>query len=196
MSKKTGTGATGVTTGKNNKKRQFNRIVFKRKRVIWDGIIKEKVFKIPSSQDLYGHWWVEINNESYGWWPEHPVTLPETIKGVGGFLNGFKNPTNVPNSKDLDHGKMADEEFVMIVAKDDTRTQDDVINIIRAFAKSFSAGWSYPARPPRYENCHTFQIKMIKECDFYCSGRMTITNINTGEVILSTDTPKNVDEVN
>ena len=26
-----------------------------------------------SERDLYGHWWIEFDGESYGWWPSRPV---------------------------------------------------------------------------------------------------------------------------
>jgi len=179
MRNRVGDGATGVEEIETKKKRQFNKIVFKRKNVLWRLIMKENAFGKELTQeerrrDTYGHWWVEIGDESYGWWPERPLSGPvDTIKGVGGFLNGFNN-ANTSNSRDLDHGQMADEVFVMIVAKEDARTPEDIIKIIQDFAESYSAGWSYPARSPKYENCHTFQEQMIVKCDFFVEEELNI----------------------
>ena len=189
------------------KERQFNRIVFKRNEILWGVILSEQVTGKSSVRDTYGHWWVEIGAESYGWWPERGLSgATETIKGVKGFLNGFRNPANVPNSQDLHHGDDADEEFVMIVDKDDSRTPEDIIKIIQTFAKSFypkpqrelDIGWAYPSRPPEFENCHSFQEKMIKECKFHRKGKTTIRDNKTKEENekKSKDTPKKVDEIN
>jgi len=182
------------------KKRQFNRIVFKRKDVLWGLIIKGQIVpgKLSNQErgrDTYGHWWVEINNESYGWWPDGQVDFLNTIKGVDGVLNWGRG------NQDPDHGTMANEEFCMIVDKEDTRSVDSITKIIRDFATNFhekTNGWRYPAIGG-YDNCHTFQKKMIKKCDFYKKGKTTYRKYNKKTEQLETykvnETPKNVEEV-
>lgn len=177
--------------------REFERIVFKRMKVLWGVLYKTKVNQLKQTEsdlrilsnpdrDLYGHWWVEIGDQSYGWWPKKQVDFFSTISGVDGILNRGR-------ARDLDHGKPGDEEFQMIVDKNDKRTPEDVVKLIEIFAKSFKSGWAYPSRPG-YDNCHTFQEKMIKKCEFTRKGH-TIYRNQEHVVIKEVETPKNVEIV-
>ncbi len=198
---KTGTGAgksekEEIKKEEPKKKRQFNRIVFKRKDVLWGLIIKGKIAAgklSPEEQgmDTYGHWWVEVNDKSYGWWPVGQVSFWNTIKGVDGILNWSEEGKTT--ELDPHHGDDANEEFCMIVSRDDLRTMDDIASIMRSFALSFESGWAYPARWG-YDNCHSFQKKIIKKCDFYQKGKSEYKD-NKGNVTKTNATPPNVEEV-
>lgn len=186
------------------KRRQFNRIIFKRRKILWNLIWKTQVAKNKITQEdieraensggTYGHWWIVIEgeNKSYGWWP-HPddkLNLFTTIKGVRGVLNS-DNGDRDPHHKDDE----PDEEFVMIIAEDDERSQEDLINEIIHFAKSFVSGWAYPAKN-NYDNCHSFQNKTLKKCNFQQKGKLIKRDSKGNETDKSRPTPLNVEEVN
>jgi len=173
------------------KDRELKRIVFKRKDVLWGKIIGSKLKIIdPGDADLYGHWWVEIdNNEAYGWWPDGQVSFTETIQGVDGILNWG-------DDQDPHLGDDGNEEFSPVIDADDPRTTDDIIACIRDFAENYGTKhpkWSYPARG-NMGNCHTFQEDMMKHCNINRKG--TVTHKDTKGKVTSTDTAKNVIEVN
>ena len=121
--------------------------------------------------DYYGHWWVEFDGESYGWWPSKPVGLAETIKGIPGEVNGISNFSG-SEKRDPHHGDSANESFHP--RRRDTgkmkygsakgkrcecTTEDDAKQCLRAFAASYSGNWSYPRN-----SCHTFQMKSMSDC--------------------------------
>lgn len=44
----------------------------------------------PIWHDLYGHWWLEMGDESYGWWPTTvPLGVRDVLFGTSGVLNGM-----------------------------------------------------------------------------------------------------------
>lgn len=67
----------------------------------------------PQWFDLYGHWWVEAGEQSWGWWPrEIPVGLRQLARGSDGVLNG----TGLVGRKgtwqrDPQHGRHAAHSF-------------------------------------------------------------------------------------
>jgi hypothetical protein len=174
---------------------------------------KMRLTRAEQETDTYGHWWVEVgplgNNESYGWWPKQQVGFGDTIKGVEGVLNGMRimpdgltpvqeiqwkldNPEGAVSPTDPHHGDDADEEFYRIVAKDDKRTVSQIVKDLRDFVKPFKAGWEYPAVRTGYENCHTFQEKIIKVCKLKDRG---VTVKRKGRFNVSiTKLPKDVEE--
>ena len=60
-------------------------ITIKRKTIKWKYLVRENVFKKLEEEDAYGHWWVELGNESYGWWPVEGVDGLSTLTGVPGY---------------------------------------------------------------------------------------------------------------
>jgi hypothetical protein len=70
---------------------QISSVTVKRKSVKWLGILKQKLGKKETNEDTYGHWWLEFDGESYGWWPKDGVGLTETLSGTPGELNGQTN---------------------------------------------------------------------------------------------------------
>ncbi len=128
---------------------------------------RNHIHLLKRSGGKYGHWWFELgdpsdpDSESYGWWPEHEPTLDETLGGLRGELNG---PTNFEGTLTQDpyHAKTAQEEFHPWVATSDSRTDEQIADCLRQFARSFVGEW-------RWEfglgtNCHTFQEEAMSHC--------------------------------
>jgi hypothetical protein len=112
--------------------------------------------------DKYGHWWIEIDGtESYGWWPKTHVGLRDTFGGTDGELNGQTTYHGTP-TRDPHHGDDAEEEFHPVVCGDDTRTDEEIKNCLRAFARSYSGGWRWTFGAG--QNCHTFQQAAMEHC--------------------------------
>jgi RHS repeat-associated protein len=150
-------------------------ITIKKKDVLWWAIIYSDFLKkdIDGDKDTYGHWWIEIGKESYGWWPKQNLSsIIETIIGVEGTLNGV-GVFNGTATTDPHHGDKGDIEFnpkvdfggfvglwqnrtIKYGAKKDHKCkcldEKDIIDGVKDFAKNFKGKWSYPIGP----NCHTF----------------------------------------
>ena len=52
----------------------------------------------PGSEDKYGHWWVKMGNESYGWWPKYKL---------GDERNRSSQPPQPPPPPGADAGRLA-----------------------------------------------------------------------------------------
>lgn len=113
----------------------------------------------------YGHWWVEIQNESYGWWPVDGdlghgyKKILNTVIGVRGCLNGPTNGINGAINKDPHHGEEAETMFhpIVINEKNARQIEADIKNFASDYTKSHKI-WQYP-----FANCHTFQESMMKK---------------------------------
>ena len=114
---------------------------------------------------VYGHWWIENEVESYGWWPvglnekmgeetELTKTLWNTLTGVDGELNGV---TDYGGSATVDphHGHTPDETIEVWIMSN--RTRAEAWSTLKTGANSFSGGWSWPFG----NNCHSFQEDML-----------------------------------
>ena len=124
----------------------------------WDGIHIKRIEARPTEK-VYGHWWVEMGAESYGWWPVPKVSgIWETIRGVPGELNGVTHH-RTPDGRgtatiDPHHGDKTDtyaadrledgwilNSYMQAGPKKRTRcckvTSGDVKNCIRGFAKDY-----------------------------------------------------------
>ncbi|HVF51077.1 MAG TPA: hypothetical protein VNA19_13365 [Pyrinomonadaceae bacterium] len=113
-------------------------------------------------EDQYGHWWMEIDGkESYGWWPKGPVGIKETFGGTDGELNGQSN-FGGSATQDPHHGDPADEQFNPMTSDGDCRTDAEINNCLRSFAKSYSGEWRWTFG--RGQNCHTFQESAMEHC--------------------------------
>mgnify|MGYP002657946110 FL=1 len=157
-------------------------ITIKRKTIKWKQLVRENVFKKleEEEEDAYGHWWVELGNESYGWWPAEGVDLLSTLTGVPGYLNGTLDAHAAgmaSMTRDAHHGDTADYEFhpvlntgiffstFMKYGKEKGKkccdvTEEGIKSCIRKFASSYSGSWSYPWG----QNCHSFQKEMMNMC--------------------------------
>ncbi len=135
---------------KDSGKREIKSITIKRKNIDLFG------------DDKYGHWWFEIDKkESYGWWPKGGVGLKETLGGTDGELNGQSN-FGGSATKDPHHGDKAEEDFHPVVSCDDKRTDAQIKQCLRKFAKSYSGEWRWTFGGG--QNCHTFQEAALKHC--------------------------------
>lgn len=112
-----------------------------------------------SGDDKYGHWWVEIGGESYGWWPKYPVDTTDTLLGVDGELNG-QTSFGGTATRDPHHGDSAEDTFNPKLTSD-CKTCDDAVKCIKKFAKSYGGSWSWPWG----QNCHSFQTSMMSSCN-------------------------------
>ena len=130
--------------------------------------IKEVLTQTDSGQDPYGHWWIEFDGESYGWWPSDTVSTTDTFLGGPGKLNGLQahhdNKIASP-TRDAHHGEVPEAmshpfrktDGVMKygkAAKSKCKcvTEDDAKNCVRAFARQYKGKWSWPWG----QNCHSF----------------------------------------
>lgn len=110
----------------------------------------------------WGHYWIEMGDESYGFWPTDMVPdLPSAVFGVPGSINRGRVVNGKP--QDPDHGEDADKEFHPVVSCSDPRSDAEIEECIRAFAKNFKeTTWSYPAIAG--EHCQSFQKSAMKHC--------------------------------
>lgn len=112
--------------------------------------------------DKYGHWWTELGGgESYGWWPAEPLSTRKTLMGVQGDLNGQAMFGGTPTTDPHD-GDPAEEQFHPKVSVCDKRTDDEIKDCIRGYAKSYSGSWRWTFGSG--QNCHSFQEGMMTHC--------------------------------
>ena len=112
---------------------------------------------VPLLGRSYGHWWIELDDESYGWWPDAtPLRLRDVFGGTRGVLNGGPDG-DTASRRDPNHGLVADYAFhpVLITAKSDDQLRVE----IRAFAQTFRGGWRWSTRPTM--NCRVFQLALF-----------------------------------
>jgi hypothetical protein len=139
-----------------------NNIMMKRKNISFDREVGDVE---------YGHWWVEMGDESYGWWPKYPVGYWETLTGVEGELNG-QTTFGGSGTRDPHHGDMADDSFYPIIELNDNtcsencwdacnHAADCIRNFANSFAKSYGGTWSWPFG----QNCRSFQTTMMSHCN-------------------------------
>jgi RHS repeat-associated protein len=161
---------------------EIKSIIVKKKPIRWTKIYYSDVKKMNVADDLYGHWWIEIENESYGWWPIKKVGFWETLVGVPGEVNGIST-FGGSSTRDPDHGQVPDVMYhpwrnVGLLKSnrlwygplkgDSCRcvNEDDIKKCIRDFALKFSRingeTWSYPFG--NGNNCHDFVEKVLAAC--------------------------------
>ena len=159
---------------------EFTSITVKRKRVQWLALLRSKLGKKPSPDDPYGHWWLEFDGESYGWWPKNGVTLIESLTSVPGRLNGTDDMHAdglASETRDGHHGDSGDEEFhprrrmgllggaklqhgSAVGTNCKCVTEDETKDCVRTFARQYHGRWSYPWG----QNCHSFQASALRSC--------------------------------
>lgn len=123
--------------------------------------IKRKNINL-AADDKYGHWWFEIDGkESYGWWPKYPVGIQETLGGTDGELNG-QTSFGGSATKDPHHGDSVEQEFHPQFDCTDARSDDQIKDCLRNFAKSYSGPWRWTFGAG--QNCHTFQEAALQHC--------------------------------
>ena len=97
-----------------------------------------------SWRTLYGHWWLELDEqESYGWWPATvPLRVRDLVRGTDGVLNGVGLLGMTGSwSRDPNHGQPAAHAFhpVLEVATSDDQVRQD----IRRFAHGYRTRWRW-----------------------------------------------------
>ena len=113
---------------------------------------------VPLTARAYGHWWVELGAESYGWWPACArLRFLDTVRGVPGVLNGVGVIDGGTPTRDPNHGQLADYEFHPLLVVD--RSDDEVRAAVRAFAQGFHGEWRWSVRPTM--NCRLFQLALF-----------------------------------
>lgn len=115
----------------------------------------------PSWQDRIQHQFDRtVYDAQSAWYNARESTFGQTLRGVEGELNGQTSFGGTP-TKDPHHGDTGDEEYQPVL--DDCRQDATIKAKARTFAASYSGGWSW-----RFEggnHCHTFQKKMMADCD-------------------------------
>jgi hypothetical protein len=97
-----------------------------------------------SFRTLYGHWWLELDDqESYGWWPASvPLRVRDLVRGTQGVLNGLGLLGMKGSwSRDPNHGQPAAHAFhpVLEVVRSDEQVRRD----IRQFAHGYRTRWRW-----------------------------------------------------
>jgi hypothetical protein len=114
------------------------------------------------ADDKYGHWWFELDgSESYGWWPKYHVGLRDTFFGTEGELNGQTTYGGTP-TRDPHQGDSAEEEFHPVVSRSDGRSDAEIKQCLRSFARAYSGEWRWTFGAG--QNCHTFQEAAMNHC--------------------------------
>lgn len=113
----------------------------------------------PRWVDWYGHWWVELGEESYGWWPDRrPIGAVAALRGVPGRLNGVGVCAGGSPSRDPRHGELADHAFHPVTV--DQRSDDEIAAVIREFAARHRGEWRWSPRGSA-GNCRAFQVGLL-----------------------------------
>lgn len=117
----------------------------------------------PSWRDLYGHWWLEVGEQSYGWWPRAvPVGMAELLTGTGGVLNGM-GLFGRSGTWDWDpqHGESAAYAFHPVLTR--AVSDAEVRAGIRSFAQSHRGRWRWTWSPRvEGESCRSFQDAVLR----------------------------------
>jgi hypothetical protein len=127
-------------------------------------------------EDRFGHWWFEIgaasepSSESYGWWPKWPVDVRETFVGIEGELNG-RSYFGGTALRDVHHGDEADQQFHPLVRGEDSRSDEEIAQCLRDFARSFRGEWRWTFG--KGQNCHSFQEDALRHCGLKKPGSKT-----------------------
>lgn len=115
-------------------------------------------------RSLYGHWWLEVGDESYGWWPAAvPLGVKDLLRGTQGVLNGMgllrmKGTWH----RDPNHGLPAMHEFHPELSV--VRTDEDVRLQMRSFAHRYRTRWHWSWNAERSSGtCRSFQDELLAE---------------------------------
>lgn len=117
----------------------------------------------PTLLDLYGHWWVEAGEESWGWWPrEVPVGVRQLARGTHGILNGVGLIDRAGTwSRDAQHGEVAAHAFHPVLV--DPIPDDKVAALLRSYAQGHSGPWRWAwTRRGEHSTCRSFQHGLLQ----------------------------------
>lgn len=116
----------------------------------------------PSWRDPYGHWWLEVGDRSYGWWPRAiPVGLRGLLEGTPGVLNGMGVLHHSGTwDRDPQHGWASAHSFHPVLTL--PLSDSEVRARIRACAHDYAGGWSWSQRAgAARHSCHSFQDALM-----------------------------------
>lgn len=116
----------------------------------------------PTWKDLYGHWWVEVGEESYGWWPRAvPLGLRSVLLGTSGVLNGMGLVGRSGSwHRDALHGRPSTHAFHPVLTL--PLSDDEVRERVRGFAHAYRGAWRWAWTPyHRSDTCRTFQDELL-----------------------------------
>lgn len=117
----------------------------------------------PTMRDLYGHWWVEAADESWGWWPRAvPVGLRQLARGSGGVLNGAGLIGRKGSwSRDAQHGQGAAHAFHPVLTE--PLPDHEVAARLRGYAQGYSGAWRWAwTRRAEHDTCRSFQDGLLR----------------------------------
>lgn len=117
----------------------------------------------PTMRDLYGHWWVEAGDESWGWWPRAvPVGLRQLALGTEGVLNGAGLLGRKGTwSRDAQHGQPSAHAFHPVLVE--PVTDEEVAARLRAYALGYNGAWRWAwTRRRQHDTCRSFQEGLLQ----------------------------------
>lgn len=117
----------------------------------------------PSWRDLYGHWWVEAGEESWGWWPRSlPMGIYAALCGTEGILNGVGLTGRSGTwRRDAQHGQPAAHSFHPVLVE--PLSDDEVLRRMRAFAYGYRGRWQWSwTQRRRHYTCRSFQDDLLR----------------------------------
>jgi hypothetical protein len=120
------------------------------------------------------HHWIEIGDESYGWWPSGDIDASgAAFGGVPGVLNGTTLPhTRGTPTRDPHHGDPARRYAVVVSAgsysADTAQATRQAGDAIRAFARAYSDDYAWT---PAGTDCHEFVADALAAAGLAISPR-------------------------
>lgn len=117
----------------------------------------------PTWRDLYGHWWVEVGEESWGWWPRAvPVGLRQLATGSDGVLNGVGLLGRSGTwHRDAQHGQAAAHSFHPVLLE--PIPDDEVRTRLRTYAHAYRGEWRWAwTRRTQHDTCRSFQDGLLR----------------------------------
>ncbi len=117
----------------------------------------------PTMRDLYGHWWIEAGDESWGWWPRAvPVGLRQLTRGTDGVLNGAGLIGRTGTwSRDAQHGQPAAHAFHPVLTE--PVPDGEVAARLRAYAQGYDGAWRWAwTRRGAHDTCRSFQDGLLR----------------------------------
>lgn len=116
----------------------------------------------PQWLDLYGHWWVEAGERSWGWWPrEIPVGVRQLARGTDGVLNGTGLVGRRGTwQRDPQHGRRAAHCFHPVLVE--PISDEEVVARLQAHADGYCGEWRWTwTRRSVHATCRTFQDGLL-----------------------------------
>ena len=117
----------------------------------------------PTLRDIYGHWWVEAGEQSWGWWPRAvPVGVRQLARGTDGVLNGVGLIGQSGTwSRDAHHGQSAAHSFHPVLV--DPVSDDEVAARLGRYALGYSGRWQWAwTRRSEHDTCRSFQDGLLR----------------------------------